>query len=263
MEQEQLNVKTPEYVTLQFDLAGIGSRGAAQILDYLLVFLVQIAIILTLTFSLENNPSVVLLFNEYDNVILALGLVIIFALNFGYFIFLEFLWGGRTIGKKLVGIRVIQENGHNVTFLSSLIRNLLRIIDMLPGFYAAGILIVFFHSKHKRLGDLAAGTLVVHERRNKTAKRHALDKYMEQLALDLDEFPLTAQQLKPFNQKEWRLIQTYAHRIAEIRPEQKPIVTKQVSDIVLPKLEESTYQNKDKERVLLLLYLYLKDEWEF
>ncbi|UOQ49214.1 RDD family protein [Gracilibacillus caseinilyticus] len=262
MEQEQLNVKTPEYVTLQFHLAGLGSRGASQIIDYLLIFLVQFAIILILTFSLENNPSGILLINEYDNVILAVGLVIIFALNFGYFIFLEYFWGGRTIGKKLVGIRVIQENGHNVTFLSSLIRNLLRIIDMLPGFYAAGILFVFFHSKHKRLGDLAAGTLVVHERRDKTAKRNALDKYIDHLALDLDELPLTAQQLKQFNQKEWRLIQTYAHRIAEIRPEQKQVVTKQVSDIVLSRLEESNYQNKDKERVLLLLYLYLKEEWE-
>ncbi|MFK4996937.1 RDD family protein [Bacillus sp. N9] len=64
-------------------------------------------------------------------------------INWGYFIVFEFVSGGRTIGKRVIGIRVIQDNGHSITFLSSLIRNLLRVIDSLPTSYLLGMIMIF------------------------------------------------------------------------------------------------------------------------
>ena len=82
----------------------------------------------------------------------------------GYFTLFEAFWNGQTPGKKLFKIRVIQDSGRQITFFESMIRNLIRIVDLLPSFYLVGIIAMACNRQHKRLGDLAAGTLVVHER---------------------------------------------------------------------------------------------------
>ena len=73
-------------------------------------------------------------------------------------------WNGQTPGKKLFKIRVIQDSGRQITFFESMTRNLIRIVDMLPSIYLVGVISMICNRRHKRLGDLAAGTLVVHER---------------------------------------------------------------------------------------------------
>ena len=82
----------------------------------------------------------------------------------GYFTLFEAFWNGQTPGKKLFKIRVIQDSGRQITFFEAMIRNLIRVIDMLPSFYLVGVIAMICNRGHKRLGDLAAGTLVVHER---------------------------------------------------------------------------------------------------
>ncbi|MGP4039992.1 RDD family protein [Gracilibacillus sp. D59] len=263
MEQEQLKVKTPEYVSLQFQLAGLGSRSAAHIIDYTIILLTQFLIIVLLFLAFNSSLNDLFL-GHLESGILAIIIIMIFLLQFGYFIFFEYFWGGRTIGKRLLGIRVIQENGHNITFLSSIIRNFVRLIDMLPGPYAIGIIMIFFHSKHKRLGDLTAGTIVVHERRKKTLKQSPLEKYIDQLGIQKEDLQLEAYHLKQFNQKDWRLLQTYVHRITDMDIQEKSALTMQVSKILLPKIEEQIKDSKrSKEVLLLMLYLQLKDEWEY
>ncbi|MDX8046390.1 RDD family protein [Gracilibacillus sp. S3-1-1] len=261
MEQEQLQIKTPEYVSLQFRLAGLGSRAAALLIDNIILSVVQFLIILSLILPFSTTDF---LFSHFDSIAFAIVLISIFVLQFGYYIFFEYFWGGKTLGKKILGIRVVQENGHNITFLSSIIRNLLRLIDMLPGAYALGILLVFAHPKHKRLGDLAAGTIVVHERRKKSFKPSALEKHIANLGLQKEELPLEAFHLKQFNQKDWQLLKTYAERIVDISPNEKATLTEQVSNILLPKISTLIESNtRGNEANLLLLYLHLKDEWEF
>ena len=96
----------------------------------------------------------------------ALFFLCLFVLVWGYFLLFEWLWDGQTPGKRLLGIRVIRRNGTSLGFEGRRCANLVRVVDMLPGFYGVGFLTAASNREHCRLGDLAADTLVVHlERR--------------------------------------------------------------------------------------------------
>ena len=97
-------------------------------------------------------------------VTISLVVLAIFLLIWGYHIFFEFLWNGQTPGKRVAGIRVLTTRGEPVTFVHVLVRNLLRIVDFLPSSYMLGAVCILVTRRSQRLGDLAAGTIVVHER---------------------------------------------------------------------------------------------------
>ena len=257
MEEQPFQVKTPEYVSLQFQLANLGSRATASIIDHAIIFIAQVIVLLGLAFLAGLSL-------EFDLIspgwIIALVFIILFVFNFGYFIILEYFWGGRTIGKRILGIRVIQENGHNITFLSSIIRNFLRLIDSLPSSYALGILMVFIHSKHKRLGDLAAGTIVVHERGK--GKPSKLDRYIEGKGISEYTISVDEQNLHVFSQKDWELLNRYCHRLPNLDQLTKEKLNKEIASILLPKLNIMTYQGKE-EMLLLALYLHLRKIWSY
>jgi uncharacterized RDD family membrane protein YckC len=81
----------------------------------------------------------------------------------GYFMLFEILWNGQTPGKRLLGVRVIRENGYPIRPVDAVIRNLVRIVDFLPASYGVGILTMLLNKRSKRLGDFASGTIVVRE----------------------------------------------------------------------------------------------------
>lgn len=95
----------------------------------------------------------------------AVYIVATFVLATGYWMALEVMWDGRTIGKRVLGLRVVGERGLRLSVGQVVLRNLLRPVDMLPAFGAVGALVMAVHPEHRRLGDLAAGTLVIRERR--------------------------------------------------------------------------------------------------
>ena len=190
MNEEELDIKTPEFVSIQFQIAGLGSRSAAFIIDQLLLMTFNILSIVILFFVLDGMSKMEFIFIG-NSLPIAITIIALFIINWGYFFAFEFFSGGRTLGKKLMGIRVIQENGHSITLLSSFIRNLIRIIDSLPTAYFLGIIMIFFHSKHKRLGDLVAGTIVVHERKTKRKKKLSpLENEIERRGLSKDELTI-------------------------------------------------------------------------
>ncbi len=153
----RFDVETPEHVSLDFELAGLGSRAAAAIYDA--VVLAVLLVLLQLGVALLGKlPGVT------AGWALAVSFLLGFAIVWGYFLLFEALGGGRTPGKRRVGIRVVMDTGHPVTFSAAATRNLVRWVDMLPGVYAVGIPFVLFHPQHKRLGDLVAGTIVVRDR---------------------------------------------------------------------------------------------------
>jgi hypothetical protein len=90
-----------------------------------------------------------------------LGFALAFAAWFGYFGLLEWRWNGQTVGKRLLAIRVIDERGFGIDLFQSFLRNLLRLVDILPFFYAVGGGAALLNPRQKRLGDFAAGTVVV------------------------------------------------------------------------------------------------------
>ncbi len=166
--QEQSNllfdkhtIETPEQLRLDFAVAGIGSRFLALAIDSLIqiavvvLVLIALAVVGTAGLPAFRGPSSVWL-------LAALG-VLFFLLFFGYFAIFEILWNGQTPGKRVIGIRVVKDFGRPLTAAESIGRNLLRIVDQLPGFYAIGMASAILSSSNKRLGDLVAGSMVVRE----------------------------------------------------------------------------------------------------
>ena len=154
---------TPEGVSLDTVLAGLGSRFAAFALDFLLqaVFYVVITVVVVTTFSHGGETSAL---------IGSAILVVVALLDFiGYFVVCEMLWSGRSIGKRAAGTRVVRTNGAPVGFWSSLLRNVLRLVDMLPSpLYLVGSVVILATSKNQRLGDLLGNTVVIRERQAAT-----------------------------------------------------------------------------------------------
>lgn len=157
---EKLTIDTPEQIALEFPLAGAGSRFLALAIDTF----VQIAVVLVLALvGLIALWFRSLGFQSLATWVAAALILVGFFLYYGYFAAFEALWGGQTPGKRIVGLRVISVTGQPITPFDALLRNLLRIVDQMPGIYAVGVLSIFFTSRNQRLGDLVAGTVVVQE----------------------------------------------------------------------------------------------------
>ncbi len=154
-------VVTTEKVPFSYRVAGLGSRFLAWLVDlFVLVGL-----------DLMGGMIASVLIIGRPGLGMAVMIVWQFVLMWGYFLFFEWLWHGQTPGKALVGIRVIQWHGTAMNFYQSAIRNLLRAVDSLPapvplGPGLLGFAVAACNREHRRLGDLAADTLVVHVERN-------------------------------------------------------------------------------------------------
>jgi uncharacterized RDD family membrane protein YckC len=155
-QSDDLVISTPERVAFQYEIAGIGSRFLAQFVDMVIVFVIALVITIGAIAlgAIFNSGQVALLF----------GLILGFVLIAGYFLVSEATLSGQTIGKRYVRLRVVGDQGQPITLGQSAIRNLVRIVDFLPVFYGIGIITLFANGRGKRLGDFAAGTLVVRDR---------------------------------------------------------------------------------------------------
>ena len=163
---DQLSIETPELVGIDMPVAGIGSRFVALLVDYLIWFLVVIALVFLVSLI---DPSLSHFSKLGEKWAVALFIFVPFMLYWGYFTLFEAFWNGCTPGKRLAKIRVIQRSGRGIGLFESMTRNLLRVVDQFPLVYAVGAVSIFLTRNHQRLGDLAAGTLVVHERENLAA----------------------------------------------------------------------------------------------
>lgn len=159
--EEILDIQTPENVAFGYQVAGIGSRFLATLLDTLLIILLQIMVMLVFILVLNGFD---LLGETIAAWVYAVLGIVGFIFFWGYYIFFEMLWNGQTPGKRWVGLRVIRNDGTPITLSESFIRNLTRLVDFLPAMYGIGIISMFLDKQSRRLGDLAAGTLVVHDR---------------------------------------------------------------------------------------------------
>lgn len=160
--RREIRIRTPENVVFGFRLAGLFSRLAAAAIDYVLLALIAAMLITALGLAALliglTLPGIGSFASAGAIAMLIIGL---FLLLFGYFLLFELLWNGQTPGKRALGIRVVRDLGEAITFPDALVRNLLRIADILPGFYGVAGLSVLLSNSNKRLGDHAAGTVVV------------------------------------------------------------------------------------------------------
>ena len=151
--EDRLTIETPEGVELELTLAGIGSRFIAALFDNLVEGILIGAIALALFLGLGGDAAVGIFVFSF------------FLVFFGYDIVFEVLASGRTPGKRLTGLRVVRTGGQPITFLPSAIRNLMRLVDILPTTYLIGCISILVTERNQRLGDLVADTIVVRERR--------------------------------------------------------------------------------------------------
>ncbi|HEV2749951.1 MAG TPA: stage II sporulation protein M [Gemmatimonadales bacterium] len=158
--RQLFGIETPEHVALHLDLAGLGSRAAAGIVDTAVASLAILLLFWLLTLVGLTGPS-----GTLAGWLLAL-VILVFAFAFlAYFVLLEALNGGRTIGKQMLGIRVVMDTGHPVTPTAAVVRGLFRLLDcyfpLLP--FLPGLGMIFLHRRNQRLGDIVAGTIVVRD----------------------------------------------------------------------------------------------------
>jgi uncharacterized RDD family membrane protein YckC len=156
----ELRFETPERVALHLELAGLGARAFAYLVDVLVVFLLWVVGLVVYSISGDLLREVQAL--GWAGQLLALAAVLLS--GWGWDVAWEVAGGGRTPGKRALGLRVVRTDGAPVGLVESLARNLLRAVEV-PLFYAPGVLAVALGPRRQRLGDLVAGTLVVRERR--------------------------------------------------------------------------------------------------
>jgi uncharacterized RDD family membrane protein YckC len=148
--EDRLAIATPEGVEIELTLAGLGSRFIAGLIDFFIRLLPLIALLVLIDPRDEAIGAAIFALAD-------------FGMQFFYYVLFETLGGGRTPGKRAVGLRVVRSGGRPVTFVRSMLRNIMRVIDAI-GFYLIGMLSIFITNNNQRLGDLAADTLVVRDR---------------------------------------------------------------------------------------------------
>lgn len=153
---DTLRIRTAENVSLGYPVAGVGSRLTAQVIDNILA--VTLVLVALVAYSaLASTASTLQGMSWAVGGAIAFGFFVYIA----YFLFSEALSSGRTLGKAAMGLRVLRVDGGAVDFTAVTVRNIVRILDLVLGI---GIIVMFFHPMARRLGDLAAGTVVVRER---------------------------------------------------------------------------------------------------
>ena len=166
-----LKIDTPENVTFSYEVSGIGSRFLAALVDTFLLGLLQgivigtVLLILSQLGSGNSSNSSTDFGSQAGWWIFGILAFVSFLFFWGYYIFFEIFWNGQTPGKRWIGLRVIRLDGTPVGVSEVVIRNLVRTLDLLPTAYGVGVITMFINSNSCRLGDLAAGTVVVHDSR--------------------------------------------------------------------------------------------------
>jgi len=161
-----VDVRTPESIAFRYELAGLGSRCLAVCIDLVIQFAILAAILWGLYYvgtRQDHHPI-----SPTDDDLarsIAIGLIvfIIFMIFYGYHILFEAFWNGQTPGKKMIGIRVVRDGGYPLDFGGAFLRNLVRIAEETLGFYTLAVISTLLSPENKRIGDYAAGTIVVRE----------------------------------------------------------------------------------------------------
>lgn len=217
--REHYTFLTPENVELRYEVAGIGSRLMAAMLDYFVLALVYTAF----TLGMAGGAPLLgrWLYEWLDRATaqavvpwLMGALILLWFLSWwGYFVIFELLWNGQSPGKRVIGLRVLRGNGQPVGLIASLVRNFLRSVDL---FLFIGVLVMFLDRSSRRLGDFAAGTMVVREPRRLRAQAFSAVNIPEVAASSVDALPNAAR----VTSSHYALVRDYFARRGRMRPEE-------------------------------------------
>jgi uncharacterized RDD family membrane protein YckC len=224
-------VRAPEQVWLELAVAGPTTRMLAYAADYLLILLLEVVLFALLVLGLPSAISrlptlrdAVRAFRTGNAADLLLLLVAVFligqlVIEWGYFLFWETVGNGRSPGKRLVGLRVVRDDGFPIGFRDALVRNLLRAVDVLPWYYTVGLVAMLVSAQGKRLGDVAAGTIVVRLDRPEPAPPLELEPAATDVA-----FRFSREQLARVGAAELALLRQTLRRLDALAPQQREMV---------------------------------------
>jgi uncharacterized RDD family membrane protein YckC len=230
-------IETPEHVQFSFELAGVGSRFAALLIDAGLQFVVlgvMVGIVLRVSEYLHEERTAVF------GIVLASFSAL---LSIAYFVWLEVAWRGQSVGKRLMGVRVIRVNGGSVGFTEAALRNVLRVVDWMPAFYLVGALFIFFSRRCQRVGDFAAGTLVVRERFAAPPRPRAQVPHTE------EEEQREQHWRRLVTPEQKAVLQRFMERRAELAPAARYRLAEQIA-ASLRAQEPAAWEGKGPEQVL-------------
>ena len=203
-------VETPEHVDVRLELAGVGSRLAAAVLDTLLIWMAALGLVLV-------NAALMSGTSEASSWATAVMILLVFLLFWGYFTLFEALNGGRTPGKQALGIRVVMDTGRPITGSAAVVRNLVRLLDcyfpLMPALPA--LIMMFLQRSNKRLGDMAAGTVVVRD--NPTGWSLGAGAGRGGAPAEVAEEPIEAGPPE-LSEEEFRLLDRFLSRLHELAP---------------------------------------------
>src|SRR5262245_52679110 len=224
-------VRAPEQVWLELAIAGPTTRMLAYAADYVLIVLLQFVLFALVVLGV---PSVVSRIPRLRDAVQAVrtghGAELVFVLvavfligqlviEWGYFLFWETVANGRSPGKGLVGLRVVRDDGFPIGFRDALVRNLLRAVDLLPWYYTVGLVAMLVSAQGKRLGDVAAGTIVVRLDRPEPAPPLELEPDAAEVA-----FRFSREQRRRVGGAESALPRQTPPRLDALPPEQRDVL---------------------------------------
>ena len=147
----EITITTPEHVPIRLEPAGAASRFLATLVDFFLVSAISSAVGTILVLTIPGGIA------------MAIAITFNFVLTWGWHVFFEVRKQGRTPGKRLLKLRVIDSRGLPVSLYQSLVRNIVRVLDFAPAFYGIGAIATLASRSRRRLGDLVADTIVIRE----------------------------------------------------------------------------------------------------
>ena len=230
--QTSLRIDTPENVAFQYKVAGIGSRFLAALIDTILITVIQIFLIAIslLIWAAQASPATDA--GPSNWFIAILGFIASLVI-WGYYIFFEMQWNGKSPGKKVVGLQVIRNDGTSITLTESLIRNLIRLVDFLPANYAVGVLTMFIDRQSRRLGDLAAGTLVILEQSKVTLE--SLEKATHIESTQVSQTLTATWPIDCLNGEDLELIERFLQRREQLS--NRSALAMQILNVILEKMD--------------------------
>jgi uncharacterized RDD family membrane protein YckC len=239
-----VEIETPEHVRFRYHVAGPGKRALAYLIDLLL----RVAIVMVIAVSAMIGGFAA--GEAVAHASMGVVLLVAFVVEWAYYVFFEALWSGRTLGKRALSLRVVTEGGHPLRFADSVLRNLLRGADFLPGAYAIGLLVMGRDARFRRLGDLAAGTIVIAEGRAVVAGRLCLDP--PPTPAELGPLP----QRLPISGEELDAIEIFLRRAGKLSPLRELELAEMVAPVFARRLG---VRYRDAARFLGLLHYRAHD----
>jgi len=235
---DKLTIDTPEQTALEYPIAGLGSRFLALLADTAIQIVLAFFVLIVGGLIGVGLATVGGLGAQW---VVAIVVILLFLLNSGYFALFEIFWNGQTPGKRYAQVRVIKDDGRPIGAYEAIVRNALRLVDMLPAMYGIGLISIFMSRKSKRLGDFVAGTVVVHEKTLEGIRPYVETKTDETLP-PIDTAKVTLEEV--------RLIETFLNRRDSLGPAVRSTMATQIANRLADKMEVKIYGWPRTERFL-------------